>query len=128
MHTVRQIFDAMDADVFIAIYVTAAFLLTVGIVCQLMQIAWTALHARIDRWWPLREESDDVVRYSDPARPRVVAGRSYTRGIDAARSHRRAEVSDHAAGQAVQSAADVGTQHEHLHQFAEGQLGPEEAA
>lgn len=47
MAGIHSLFDAMDADWWIAAYVTAAFLLTVWVCCQLVRLAWSYLEPTI---------------------------------------------------------------------------------
>lgn len=74
MHDVRLLFDAMDQNLFVAIYVTAMFLFTVWVVCQLIQLAWRHAEPHVFLLLNFRKESArEVSSEMLPASSRMAA-------------------------------------------------------
>lgn len=98
-------------------------LLVIYVIASWLFIGWLAerLHRRAVRR-TLRKEG--VCDYSDPGRPSVAA-RSITRRVDAARSDRRTQVSNHAARQAGAGTPDVAAFGTGLYPSAQSQLSDE---
>lgn len=105
MHDIRLLFDAMDEDGFIALYVTAATCFTVIVLFQLAQLAWSYLEPHLFRLLRGKESAREVPGFSHPASPqRTVPGSARDVGRVAAGprkkdladriSRRRLEVAD----------------------------------
>lgn len=108
-------------DAALAFLLTLAGLSAAFVVYSLCRIA--ALYIR--GWWDNRrearalKENEEAHGYSDAGRPRVsprVLGPSYARAVDAARSHRGAQVHDHATGKAQAGPTHMAAVRTHLHQ------------